>query len=187
MKAFSTEAKYYDAFHSNKDYTKEATEIRRRYPKAKTVLEIGSGTGLMTIELEKLGFKVTGLEPSLAMTNIANTYHRMGTGGFKHVTIQEFAEMPILGKKYDLIIALYDVLNYVPRADIDKVFKKIEKLGKNSIVEIWPDQLVKPFTYKKVGNYRRIRLGFRFNKVAYLWYIYWGDGLVTSFHKLYFH
>ena len=64
---FGNEAKYYDLFHQDKNYEEEAQAIKKKFPRVKTILEIGCGTGNLTVELEKLGFKVTGIEPSSSM------------------------------------------------------------------------------------------------------------------------
>src|ERR1035437_4745201 len=184
MRAFDKEAIYYDIFHSSKDYSQEALKIKQMYPNAKTILEIGSGTGLMTVELEKLGFVVKGLEPCASMTTVAGHCNRLAKQGVYWSTIEDFS-LNIAPNKYDLVLALYDVLNYLPFKQMPKVLKKIRKLGHDSIIELWPDAYVKPFTFKSVPKCKRVRFGFRFNKRVYLWYIFWGNGLVISFHKLF--
>ena len=181
MRAFGSEAKYYDLFHKDKDYAGQAREIRKRYPKAKTVLEIGSGTGLMTKELEKLGFEITMLEPSIDM--LIELGKKFPKRFVYDIPIQDFP----LGIRYDLVLALYDVLNYVSFKDFRGVYEKIQRLGKDHIIEVWPPDPVKWFTYKRVGNCHRIRLGFKLFDKVFLWYIFWGDGLVVSHHRLYIH
>lgn len=178
MQAFTNESKYYNIFHFDKDYAKEAREIRKKFPKAKTVLEIGSGTGLMTVELEKLGFKVIGLEPSVDMIR------QFEGNNMVNCTLEEYSFLP--KKKFDLVLALYDVLNYSPNFWDNRL--KIRALGKDNIIEVWDrSKPVYPFMYKRARKCRRIRLGFKFMNKAYLWYIFTGKGLVISFHKLYLH
>jgi SAM-dependent methyltransferase len=178
MQAFTNESKYYNIFHFDKDYAKEAREIRKKFPKAKTVLEIGSGTGLMTVELEKLGFKVIGLEPSVDMIR------QFEGNNMVNCTLEEYSFLP--KKKFDLVLALYDVLNYSPNFWDNRL--KIRALGKDNIIEVWDkNKPVYPFMYKRARKCRRIRLGFKFMNKAYLWYIFTGKGLVISFHKLYLH
>ncbi len=41
-----------------------ADELRRRYPEARTVLEIGSNNGLYLEELKKVGFQALGVDPN---------------------------------------------------------------------------------------------------------------------------
>ena len=176
---FKNEAHYYDLFHQGKNYKQEAEQIKKMFPNAITVLEIGCGTGNLTIELEKLGFKVTGIEPSKEMLK----YFKGRTNKVYRTTIQEYIPPK---KKYDLVLAMYDVLNYIPESDIDEVGLKIKAMGKHWHAEVWSDfTFVIPFTYRKVDHYHRIRLGFKFKNIAHLWFIFWGKGLVISKHKLY--
>jgi 2-polyprenyl-3-methyl-5-hydroxy-6-metoxy-1,4-benzoquinol methylase len=177
---FKDEAIYYNLFHSDKDYAKQAKQLRKRFPTAVTVLEIGSGTGLMTRELQKQGFIVTALEPSAQMREMA----KCNQGNFTlPIRIQDIKSRP----RYDLVLALYDVLNYVPSTDIVAVLKRLSKLGHHVVIEMWQPQYVKPFTIKKVEGCTRVRLGFKWKQTAHLWYIYWGEGFLVEHHKLYLH
>ena len=174
---FDREAKYYNLFHQDKDYKFEAFEIFLKYPKAKTILEIGSGTGNLTKELVKLDYKVTCIEPSFMM----NSYnpHACFWG-----TIQEYEHK---GKPFDLVIAMYDVLNYIPKEELIKVISKIFNIGKKFEFEVWdPKKPVKPLTIKRVGLNFRIRLGFKIKRKVYLCYFFIGKyGFLANFHKLY--
>lgn len=160
------EWEYYDIFHKDKDYEVEA----KRLPlKGKTVLEIGSGSGLMTRELEKLGYEVTTVDP-----NYPADYNWIGAA---------VAESP---DRFDNIIALYDVINYMPPWEY-RAFKLVSRYTP-TIIEKWnPGQGVKPFTHKRVGNYHRVRLGIKLFNKAHLLFIYWGKGLCLACHKLYLH
>jgi SAM-dependent methyltransferase len=174
---FDREAKYYNLFHQDKDYKDEALKISLLYPKVKTILEIGSGTGNLTKELVKLGYKVTCIEPSFMM----NSYNpHAGFWG----TIQEYEHK---GKPFDLVIAMYDVLDYIPEKDLTAVMYKIGDIGKEFIYEVWDrKKFVKPLTIKRVGLNFRIRLGFKFRDKVYLWYFFLGKyGFLANFHKLY--
>lgn len=183
---FKVEAKLYDFFHGDKDYRKQAQTIRETYPQAKTILEIGSGTGMMTKELKKLGFKVTCLEPSLHMAAMSLEKKRINVRDLYPCTIQDFR----LTEQYDLVLALYDVLNYVPVGDYHKVLHKIKSLGKNYIIELWPhQQKITPVVYKYVKGIHRIRLGFKVGPKVFLWYLFFGKTIVPiiEHHALYLH
>ena len=181
MEVFDKEALYYDLFHRDKNYKREAKLIRRKHPKAKTILEIGAGTGNLTVELERLGFVVDAVEPSLMML----AYFKGDRTRTHNTTIQDFIPPR---KKYDIILALYDVLNYIPHRDYWQVVYMLNQLSVYKIVEIWNryDE-VKPLTIKKAKGATRVRLGFKWGNTAQLWFIYWGKGLVINYHKLYFH
>ena len=64
--SFEVEAPLFDLF-SSRDYAPEAIALVKKFPNAKTVLEVGAGTGSLTAELVKLGLEVTVIEPSAAM------------------------------------------------------------------------------------------------------------------------
>lgn len=176
---FTREAIYYNFFHKDKGYTTQARKIRKLYPWAKTVLEVGSGTGNMTRPLAKQGFKVTCVEPSKEMLQCFK-----GLG--RDIVVSKIEDLKI-NKKFDLVLALYDVLNYVPFVDYPRVLKKLHRLSKNVLIEIWPKQPIKLFTYKRYKNYHRIRIAIAFKKIIRIAYIYWGMGIVIDFHKLYLH
>ena len=179
---FDNEARYYDIFHQHKDYAAEAREIRRKFPDAKTVLEIGCGTGNLTVELRKLGFLLTCLDPSMEMLE----YHK---GGAKYILNMSIQEYPIIPRhKFDLVLATYDALNYVPFDEIRGVIDKIPGMTKHIYAEVWDPWLpVRPLSYKRANGCHRLRVGFKFRYQVYLWYVFWGRGLVISHHHLYLH
>lgn len=180
---FCREARYYDLFHQDKDYASEAEEIRCRFPNAKTVLEIGSGTGNLTIELAKLGFEITCIEPSYEMLK----YHKGGEKWLTQTLIQNYSRYAHF-EQFDLVLATYDALNYVPFGEIEDVLTMIFGLGKDVYVEIWdPLVSIRHLTYKKADGCHRLRLGFRIGNIIHLWFIFWGQGLVITHHKLYLH
>ena len=164
FKAFNKgELKYYNHFHHNKNYGEEA----KRLPlKGKTILEIGSGTGLMTEELVKLGYEVTTVDPN----NVSDYDY--------------FQQVPDISK-YDNVLALYDVGNYLGPTEWRHL--KYEAQKTNFLYEIWPDGPVKFLTHMKLGTCHRIRLGVKHAQRAHLLFIYWGKGIVINHHKLYLH
>lgn len=178
---FDNVARYYDTFfHRDQDYAADAREVRRKFPDARTVLEVGCGTGNLTVELVELGFEVTCIDPSTEMLR-----HRRGkVKRIINTSIQDYSGPD----RFDLVLATHDVLNYVPFDEIAAVLGKIFSLGREVYVEVWdPSMPVYPFTYRRAGDCRRIRLGLGFNRQAHLLYILWGKGLVISYHHLYLH
>ena len=73
---FSDYARYYDLLYRDKDYAAEAEYvaglIRKFHPSARSILELGSGTGMHAIHLAKQGYEVTGIDISPDMINIAS-------------------------------------------------------------------------------------------------------------------
>lgn len=166
------ELEYYDIFHQDKDYGAEARALPL---KGKTILEIGSGTGLMTKELRELGYHVITIEP----TDPDSDYPQ---------PVEEFVWWYGKEDSFDNIIALYDVLNYVKPADFKRIKYYASDACKNFMYQIWPAKRgVKFYTHKKVENCHRVRIGIKLWKTAHLWFIYWGKGLCITKHKLYLH
>lgn len=185
LTAFKREARLYDQFHRDKDYAAEAAALREKYPDATRVIEIGAGTGLLTRELRRLGFDVIAVEPSESMQKI---YKKNNNGGRPLLaTVQDMVGFP--EKWFDLAIAHYDVLNYVPFSDIDAVMQTLRNISKEQSIEVWDlNQGVTFFTRKKSAGLSRWRVGFRFRRWAWLFFIYWGSGFpCIAKHKLYFH
>jgi len=164
FKAFNKgELRYYDIFHQDKDYAAEAKALLL---KGKTILEIGSGTGLMTKELRKLGYEVTTVDPN-ADADYSSVW-----------------DIP-QGRRFDTVIALYDVFNYMtPR---ERYNIKCAGFTENGLIEMWDKSKgVKFFTYKKAGGCHRVRFGIRIGNIAWLKFIYWGKGWpALAIHKLY--
>lgn len=183
---FDNEARYYDIFHQDKDYRSEAKRIRAEFPDVRTVLEIGCGTGNLTRELENLGFEITCLEPSGEMLKYFKGSKYQGKRSkVIQTTIQDYAPPK---EKFDLVLATYDALNYIPHSDYCEVVAKILKISKDVYAETWDRaRPVCPLTYKRTGGCHRLRLGFKFGNVVYLWFVFWGQGPIVVRHKLYLH
>ncbi|MBT5908343.1 MAG: class I SAM-dependent methyltransferase [Opitutae bacterium] len=75
MSVFGEFAKYYDLVHENKDYEQESSYIhgliQKHNPKAKTILDIGCGTGNYAFAMHELGYGVSGVDSSSQMIEIA--------------------------------------------------------------------------------------------------------------------
>lgn len=179
---FTREAVLYDLFHKDKNYLKEAREIKKRYPDAVTILEIGAGTGKLTEQLVKLGFSVVAIEPSVDMVDNFNV---------KNVSVvsKKLEDIPIglyKKKKFDLVLAHYDVFNYIPHQKHEECMLKILKWGKNFDLQRWdPSKGVTFFTIKKVPGWVRIRIGLKWKMTAHLWYFYLGKNFFVEKHTMY--
>ena len=179
------EVEYYDVFRGRLACLDEAREIKKRFFKARTVLDIGCGTGMVGEELEEMGCKVTGVEPSWAMYKKA--VKRMS--GCYPIPIQLFPSFPeLMEDKFDLAIGLYDVMNYIPHKDLAGVMDTIHQAAKESYLPMWdPSKRVKLITFKKKHDCSRLRFAIRIFGRVFVWFVYWGRGLCFSFPKLYLH
>lgn len=106
---FKTYSKYYNLLYGDKNYKKETDYVVKQIeafaPKAKTILEFGSGTGGHGLCLQKREFKIFGLDKSESM--VAEAKKRglpCQTADISHFKLK---------KKYDVIIALFNVIGYL--------------------------------------------------------------------------
>ncbi len=107
-------AAVYDLLYQDKDYAGECSVIEKLFESSvrcpRTVLDLGCGTGGHALVLAKLGYKVTGIDRSPGMLDIARQKaHSSGAD-------VEFVEGDIdtvgLGRKFDAVIAMFAVMGY---------------------------------------------------------------------------
>ncbi len=133
-------AQYYDLFNSGKDYSHECNfleEVFRKYSKRKveTILDLGCGTGRHDEELAKRGYKVTGLDLSPEMIEIAkrrNSSLEFIVGDMANFYIE---------RKFDSVICMFSALGYLTENKKVKEFFKCsyEHLKPNGllILDVW--------------------------------------------------
>ncbi|HOQ41346.1 MAG TPA: class I SAM-dependent methyltransferase [Smithellaceae bacterium] len=156
---FHDYARYYDLLYKDKDYEGEAEYvaglIRHYNPDARSVLELGAGTGIHAMHLANRGYEVTGVEISADMLEIARSksgdQSHTKTNG--HVYTQSFSwsGKPVflqgdirnvrLAQTYDAVIALFHVISYqTTNEDVISAFKTARnhlKPGGIFIFDIW--------------------------------------------------
>ncbi|MBF0570630.1 MAG: class I SAM-dependent methyltransferase [Candidatus Omnitrophica bacterium] len=125
---FNAYASYYDLLYKDKDYAAEGRYIdgviRKYKPGAKTVLNIGCGTGKHDSFLEKLNYQISGVDCSDTMLIEARKRAILGKLEFFKGDARDFD----LGKKFDVVISLFHVMSYqVTDNDILAVFRTAEK------------------------------------------------------------
>ncbi|MQA98817.1 MAG: methyltransferase domain-containing protein [Actinobacteria bacterium] len=138
MGLYDDEARYYDALYYWKDYEGEARRIEEivdgRVPQAKTLLDVGCGTGMHMLMLRDR-FAVTGLDLNDAMLEVARerlpgvTLHRGDMLDFD------------LGSRFDIITCLFSGIGYAPDvASLDRAVARMAAHldpGGLLIVEPW--------------------------------------------------
>jgi SAM-dependent methyltransferase len=136
-KAFETTAQYYDILYADKDYAKEADFIENcinRYFPARTILELGCGTGSYTKIFSEKGYKVIGIDISAKMLEIAR---KKSKSKFLNLDMRNF----FITERFDCCLALFAVLGYVTsNSDVEKVFKNVRShlvLNGLFIFDIW--------------------------------------------------
>jgi SAM-dependent methyltransferase len=125
-------SQYYDLFYSDKDYASEVNYIdsliKSSKADAKTVLDMGCGTGKHASLLCEKGYIVHGIDLSEDMLKIAET-RRSGIEdklSFSHSNIQELS----LNKKFDTVVSLFHVMSY--QNSNDELIKAFE-VAKNHL------------------------------------------------------
>ena len=130
MDVFDELAKYYDLIHENKNYEKESAYINgliQKYnPGAKTILDIGCGTGNYAFAMQKLGYEVEGVDSSSQMIDIAkgklseNDCNRHRPSFFCG-QMEEYDSQ----KKFDAVICLFFSLCYQTTDDL--IFESLSR------------------------------------------------------------
>lgn len=112
-------ALYYDLLYSHRDVKSEVDFLERAFREysikpVKSVIDIGCGTGLHSIELAKRGYQVLGVDVSEAMIKRA----RGKIGALENIAfIVADARKLRLSEKYDAAIAMYGVVSYCTSDD----------------------------------------------------------------------
>ena len=114
MSTFAKYSAYYDLLYRDKDYAGEAAyvadSIRRAKPDAKTILDLGSGTGRHGRLLAEMGFEVHGVERSPEMVAMARAAQPPSAGAFD-CEVGDICAVD-LGRTFDAVISLFHVINY---------------------------------------------------------------------------
>ena len=118
MTVFAGYSRYYDLLYRDKDYSAEAQWIvgllQKHTPDARSILEIGSGTGLHAALLAGHGYEVTGIDLSKGMLDSAEA--RRADLPVDIASRLSFAPGDArtfrLGRKFDAVISLFHVMSY---------------------------------------------------------------------------
>lgn len=116
MKVFDSYAKYYDLLYADKDYKSEVNYIEKIFfhsgKKNGKILNLGCGTGRHDFIFAEDGYDVTGIEISNEMLRIAKK-NLTGSGYKSKIKFQKGDLKKIsLGKKFDIVLALFHVMSY---------------------------------------------------------------------------
>jgi len=125
--------KHYDLFNKEKDYGFEARflkDIMIRFDKntdGLKILNLGCGTGMHDRKLVDLGFKVTGMDQSAEMIEIAK--QKVPEANYIVGDMSDFD----LNEKFDVVICMFSSLGYL--AEQDKVNGFFESVSKHLVEE----------------------------------------------------
>lgn len=129
--SFKKYAKYYDTLYSDKDYGAECDFIEKIFetfadPQPKTILDVGCGTGGHLIPLLKRGYDVIGIDSAEKMVSIARS--KVGDWKDPRIFEEEFQNFS-LGKKFDSVICMFSVLNYI--VETEELLKGLKNIRKH--------------------------------------------------------
>ncbi|BCS55960.1 class I SAM-dependent methyltransferase [Geobacter sp. SVR] len=113
MKVFDHYARYYDLLYRDKDYESETEYIhaliQNLVPGARTVLNLGCGSGRHDRLLAKHGYTVTGVDLSAEMLSLA-TASAIDDGALEY--IRGDVRTITLGRQFDVVVSLFHVMSY---------------------------------------------------------------------------
>lgn len=117
---------FYDLFYQDKNYEEEAnyfsSKIRKYVPHAKSILELGCGTGKHARYFVNDNFVVTGVEASSDMASKCDVSSKFTV---EICDIRDFET----DQKFDSIISLFHVVSYITLSeDLNKLFSKISEM-----------------------------------------------------------
>ena len=151
MQVFKDYAAYYDLLYKDKNYIEEVNYIDNRIReydywilkqvqddtfRARTILEMGCGTGKHAALLVNKGYNLTGVDFSQSMINLAN--QRLADENISKTKLDFLvgdARNISLNKRFDIVLSLFHVVSYmVTDLDITKMFKTVsDHLNKGGI------------------------------------------------------
>ena len=118
MPTFGNYSRYYNLLYKDKDYKGEAgfihDLIRKYSPGAKSILDLGCGTGRHDLLLAEKGYAITGVDMSEEMITVARQTTEQASAAkgnppsFYNDDIRTFR----MDKKFDVAISLFHVMSY---------------------------------------------------------------------------
>ena len=120
-------AKYYDALVADENATRDWVNFIESHASFNTILEFACGSGEITLELAKRGYKVKASDLSSDMVNEARKKEYA-----EHVEFFVHDMVQPLEDKVDLVLCLCDSMNYVIDEDD---FKQVLKNAYNNLNE----------------------------------------------------
>lgn len=146
MSIFGKYSSYYNLLYKDKDYAGEADYvhdlIRKYHPGAKSILDLGCGTGRHDLLFAEKGYSVTGVDQSEEMLAVANSHPstlnpQLSTLRFAQGDVRNIR----LNETFDVVISLFHVMSYqTTNEDLSAAFETVKlhlKKGGIFIFDCW--------------------------------------------------
>jgi SAM-dependent methyltransferase len=141
MNIFGDYSKYYNLLYKNKEYSREVDYISKLInefnPDAKTILDLGCGTGRHDELFVKYGYSVYGIDISEEMLKETNKLAEKRKLSFIKGDIRNLS----LDKQFDVVVSLFHVISYqTTNEDLKNTFETASKHLKNGglfIFDCW--------------------------------------------------
>ena len=178
-------ASIYDELMSHAPYdkwTKFTEDIMEQYNiPVQTIVDLGCGTGELTIRLSKLGYNMIGIDQSNEMLTIA------ANKALEHSLNIQWLEQDIRKlsglEDIDLIVSYCDVINYITDSDdVKQVFKRVYNSLKQNGLFIFDFHSIYYAVQNLIGHtYADVS-----DELTYIWECEQGDREGEMFHYLTF-
>jgi len=133
MSVFQHYARYYDLLYQDKNYPAEIAyivdKINRHQPAAKTILDLGCGTGRHACLLAEKGYDVVGVDFSESMIALAKDRKNQQKSNSQYPVFQQGDIRRLdLNKQFDVVISLFHVFSYLTaNEDLAQGFQTVSR------------------------------------------------------------
>ena len=138
-------AEWYDLFHAQKDYAREAAFVHQLLQEhgprpVRRVLDIACGSGKHALALERNGYELTGVDQSEGM--VARARQQAGTLGARVTFLrQDMRQLDLGDAIFDAATCLFDSIGYVATNEaLEQTFERVWRhlcVGGLFLVEFW--------------------------------------------------
>ncbi|WP_236560953.1 class I SAM-dependent methyltransferase [Pontibacillus sp. HMF3514] len=185
MMSYGRFAEVYDTLMKDVPYEQWVQFTNRRIKtycsNAGSILDLGAGTGEITIQLSAQGYHVSGVDLSEEMLSIAERKSNLHNQSIQWLK-QDITNLEVPGM-YDIIVSYCDVLNYITDdQDVQKVFQSVYD-------SLEPAGLFM-FDVHSIGYVEHVlknqTFGVVYDEVSYIWFCDEGETPHTVHHDLTF-